>query len=169
MVLLTVVAGVVYLGTARSITDGRPAAPLDDAYITFQYARQIARGHPYQYNDGDPPTTGMTSPLYGFLLAGFYLVGFTSERLVALAVSTGMVWLWLIAWLTYRLTGRLSDGGGGGWVWPFTAAVLVLLTGSVQWGCFNGMETGLFTVLTLAALEAFLMSCAPVSPPRSGR
>lgn len=46
IIFLTVVAGVVYLGTARSITDGRPVAPLDDAYITFQYARQMARGHP---------------------------------------------------------------------------------------------------------------------------
>ena len=131
-------------------------APLDDAYITFQYARQMARGHPYEYNDGDPPTTGMTSPLFGFLLAGACLLGFTGERLVGLAVGMGVVWLWLIAWLTYRLTGRLSDGDGGS-VWPFIAAVLVLLTGSVQWGCFNGMETGLFTVLTLAALEAFLV------------
>ena len=156
IIFLTVVAGVVYLGTARSITDGRPVAPLDDAYITFQYARQMARGHPYEYNDGDPPTTGMTSPLFGFLLAGACLLGFTGERLVGLAVGMGVVWLWLIAWLTYRLTGRLSDGDGGS-VWPFIAAVLVLLTGSVQWGCFNGMETGLFTVLTLAALEAFLV------------
>jgi hypothetical protein len=35
------------------------------------------------------------------------------------------------------------------------AAVLVVLAGSAQWASFNGMETGLFTVLTLAALEAF--------------
>jgi hypothetical protein len=156
MVLLTVAAGAVYLSAGRSVTDGRPVAPLDDAYITFQYARQIARGHPYQYNDGDPPTTGMTSPLYGFLMAGAYLLGFTGERLVAFAVGMGVVWLGLIAWLTYRLTARLMDVDRPGQVWPLTAAALVLLSGSVQWGCFNGMETGLFTVLILAALDTIL-------------
>lgn len=153
--LLIVLVGVVssiYIITAFATADGRPVAPLDDAYITYQYARQIARGYPYQYNDGDPPTTGMTSPLFGFLLAGVYLLGFTGERLVAFAVGAGVLWLVLIAWLTYRLTSHLTTDTG----WSLIAAVLVLLSGPVQWGCFNGMETGFFTVLTLAALDAFL-------------
>ncbi|MGA9349049.1 MAG: hypothetical protein WBW48_09630 [Anaerolineae bacterium] len=155
VVLLIVLVGVVssmYIVTAFTTADGRPVAPLDDAYITYQYARQIARGHPYQYNDGDPPTTGMTSPLFGFLLAGVYLLGFTGERLVAFAVGTGVISLGLIAWLTYRLASHLTTETG----WALIAAVLILLSGPVQWGCFNGMETGLFTVLTLAALDAFL-------------
>lgn len=145
-----------YLVTALSTADGRAVAPLDDAYITFQYARQIARGHPYQYNDGDPPTTGMTSPLFGFLLAGMYLVGFTGERLVAGAVGVGVVWLGAVAWLTRRFTLALSGEGDGGRFWPLAAVALVVLAGPMQWGCFNGMETGLFTVFSLAALEAFL-------------
>jgi|GEM_PF-1108219 len=144
-----------YLIAAYTTADDRPVAPLDDAYITFQYARQIARGHPYQYNDGDPPTTGMTSPLFGFLLAGAYRLGFTGERLAAFAVGLGVVWLGLLAWLTYRLASRLA--GEGTWrAWPLVASALVVFAGPVQWGCFNGMETGLFTVLALAALDAFL-------------
>ena len=155
LVALTVAVSVAYLSTAFATTTGRAVAPLDDAYITFQYARQIARGHPYQYNDGDPPTTGMTSPLFGFLMAGVYLLGFTGERIVAFALGSGVLWLALIAWLTYRLASHLIDEDASRW-WPLAAAGLVILTGSVQWGCFNGMETGLFTVLTLAALDAFL-------------
>ncbi len=159
VVLLIALVGIVssmYLVTAFTTADGRPVAPLDDAYITYQYARQIARGYPYQYNDGDPPTTGMTSPLFGFLLAGAYLLGFTGERLVGLSVGMGVIWLGLAAWLTYRLTSRLTGDRGSGQIWPLAAAILVILTGSVQWGCFNGMETGFFTTLTLAALDAFL-------------
>ena len=176
VVLPIVLVGVVsssYIITAFTTANGRPVAPLDDAYITYQYARQMARGYPYQYNDGDPPTTGMTSPLFGFLLAGAYLLGFTGERLVAFAVAAGVIWLGLIAWLTYRLASHLPPppppsppargGAEGGWL--LIAAVFVLLSGPVQWGCFNGMETGLFTVLTLAALDAFLAGrtawCAP--------
>jgi MFS family permease len=159
VVLLIVLVGVVsstYLVTAFTTADGRPVAPLDDAYITYQYARQIARGYPYQYNDGDPPTTGMTSPLFGFLLAGAYLLGFTGERLVAFSVGMGVIWLGLATWLTYRLASRLMGYGSSGRIWALAAAALVILTGSVQWGCFNGMETGLFTALTLAVLDAFL-------------
>ena len=151
-IVLVGVVGSMYVITAFTTADGRPVAPLDDAYITYQYARQIARGYPYQYNDGDPPTTGMTSPLFGLLLAGAYLLGFTGERLVAFAMGTGVLWLGLIAWLTYRLASHLTTETG----WSLTATVLVLLSGPVQWGCFNGMETGFFTVLTLAALDAFL-------------
>jgi hypothetical protein len=154
LALLVISVSVPYLTIAFETLDGRPAAPLDDAYITFQYARQIARGHPYQYNDGDRPTTGMTSPLFGFLMAGFYLLGFTGERLVGLGVGLGFVWLGLTGWLTYRLASRLISERASRW-WTLAAAVLVLLTGSVQWASFNGMETGLFAVLTLAALESF--------------
>ncbi|RLC69616.1 MAG: hypothetical protein DRI81_20235, partial [Chloroflexi bacterium] len=155
ILLLTLIGAISAAYLIPAFAAGRPVAPLDDAYITFQYARQIARGHPYQYNDGDPPTTGMTSPLFGFLMAGVYLLGFAGERIVAIALGSGVLWLALIAWLTYRLASHLIDEDASRW-WPLAAAGLVILTGSVQWGCFNGMETGLFTVLTLAALDAFL-------------
>jgi len=149
------IVSVPYLAIAFDKAHGRPVAPLDDAYITFQYARQIAQGQPYRYNDGDPPTTGMTSLLFGFLLAGVYLLGISGESLSAFAVGIGVVWLALSAWLTCRLVSCVVDRESPN-LWPWAAAVLVALTGAVQWGCFNGMETGFFTVLTLAALEAFL-------------
>ncbi|HHS98579.1 MAG TPA: hypothetical protein ENK08_11940 [Chloroflexi bacterium] len=158
-VLILVLAGVVgaaYLVTAFTAAGGRVVAPLDDAYITFQYARQMARGHPYEYNDGDPPTTGMTSPLFGAVLAGAYFLGFTGEWLVGLALGMGVVWLGATGWLTYRLVRQLLDDRRGSERWAMTAAAFVLLSGPVEWGGFNGMETGLFAVLSLAALGAFL-------------
>ncbi|MBN1875375.1 MAG: hypothetical protein JXA33_14190 [Anaerolineae bacterium] len=153
--LLTLVIGLsgIYLSIALTTAENRPVAPLDDAYITYQYARQIAQGRPYHYNNGDLPTTGMTSPLFGFLLAGFYRLGIRGEQLPAFAVSLGSVWLGLTAWLTQRITAHLLDKES---LWSWAAAILVLLTGALQWSCFNGMETGLFTVLSLAALDAFL-------------
>ncbi|TFG73748.1 MAG: hypothetical protein E4H27_00200 [Anaerolineales bacterium] len=143
----------VYLSIAFYTAKGRPIAPLDDAYITYQYARQIVRGQAYNYNDGEAPTTGMTSALFGFLLTVIYRLGFTGEKLAGFSVVLGVIWLGLIGWLTYRVSTYLL---GTDTQWPWIAAGLVLLTGSLQWHCFNGMETGLFTVLTLAALDAFL-------------
>ena len=152
--MLVVLIGILYLDIAFTTDSQRRIAPLDDAYITFQYARPIARGHPYQYNDGDPPTTGMTSPLFGFLLAGAYRLGLGDDLLPAFAVGLGIVWLASIAWLTYGLASRWLDEKART-LWPLLAALLVVLTGAVQWGCFNGMETGVFAVLTLGALNAF--------------
>lgn len=149
--VLVALVSAAYLLVVLSTAEGRPVAPLDDAYITLQYARQIAQGQPYRYNDGDPPTTGMTSPLYGFLMAGVHLLGIRGEGLVGFAVGVGVIWLVLIVWLTYRLSSRLVDSPP----WPGIASVLVALTGAVQWGCFNGMETGFFAALTLAALDTF--------------
>jgi hypothetical protein len=152
LIALLIIVSSAYLTISWTTAKGRPVAPLDDAYITFQYARQIAEGQPYRYNSGDPPTTGMTSPLFGFLLAGAYLLGFTGESLPALAIGLGVAWLGLISWLTYRISYNLTESKK----WSCLAAGLVILTGSVQWGCFNGMETGFFTVLTLAAIDAFV-------------
>lgn len=152
-VILVIMISAVYLSAGLLGADTGPVAPLDDAYITFQYARQIAQGKPYRYNDQDPPTTGMTSHLFGFLLAGAYRIGFTGARLVAFALGSGVIWLGLISWLTYHLALHLTERRA----WALLGAVLALLTGSVQWGSFNGMETGFFSVLTLAALHASLV------------
>lgn len=94
--LLVMLMSAAYLAISFSVTEGRAVAPLDDAYIAYQYARQIARGHFYEYNAGDPQTTGMTSPLFGFLLSAAYLAGLHEEDLVAFAVGLGVVWLGMI-------------------------------------------------------------------------
>ncbi len=144
---------------------GRPVAPLDDAYIHFQYARQIARGHPWQYNDGDPRSTGATSPVYPFLLAAGYRLGFAGEYLVWFALGLGTASLAASAWLIYRVTERLSSRaldpkvGVTRWV-PLGTAVVFLLTGAIQWTFMSGMESGLFTVFVLAAFDAFLAGSA---------
>jgi len=162
----------VYALTLLSASGGRPVAPLDDAYIHFQYARQIAHGHPWQYNDGDPPSTSATSPFYPFLLAAGYLMGFSGERLVWFALGVGVVSLALSAWLVACITRYLVDASCGPrlaltcacalarWA-PAGAALFFLLTGAVQWTYFSGMESGLFTVFLLAALNAFIRGRDP--------
>lgn len=164
--LIALLIAAVYLLTLLSASGSRPVAPLDDAYIHFQYARQIARGHPWQYNDGDPRSTGATSPLYPFLLAAGYLAGFSGERLVWFALGLGLISLALSAWLIYRITERLierthPESTLARWT-PVGAAILLLLTGAVQWPFMSAMESGLFTVFVLAALDSFL--ARPESP-----
>ena len=59
----------VYLGLSLSESADPLLMPLDDTYIHFQYARQVAHGELLVYNPGDPATSGGTSLLYPPLLA----------------------------------------------------------------------------------------------------
>ena len=43
----------------------------DDAYITFQFARNLATGGGFAFNPGDP-VFGTTTPLFTLLLAATY-------------------------------------------------------------------------------------------------
>ena len=155
-----------YLATLWNVGGGRPIAPLDDAYIHFQYARQFSRGHPWQYNDGDPYSTGDTSFLYPILLAGGYRLGFHGEHLIWFALGLGVLSLGLSAGLVYRLTSHLAasfrprDPTVGRYL-PVVAVAFFLLTGAVQWAYLSGMEGGLFTVFILAALDALVRGRCP--------
>ncbi len=156
LTILCILVAAPYLHIVFATVRGRPVAPLDDAYITLQYARQIAHGHFYRYNAQDPPTTGMTSLGYGLLMAALYKVGARGESLVGVSVTIGMLWFIASVWLTYRLTQRLLYQRSQKRRWALLAALLVALSGAVQWGFLNGMETGLFTTVTLAAVLAFV-------------
>src|SRR5512141_2237359 len=58
------------------------SAPLDDVFIHFDFARAIARGHPFEWSEGNGYSTGGTSLLYPFVLAIGYWAGFRKLALV---------------------------------------------------------------------------------------
>jgi hypothetical protein len=89
--LLAIITFGIYVIINWNAAHGNLIMPLDDVYIHFQYAKQLALGLPYQYNTGQPPTSGATSLIYPYLLAIGYKIGFTE--------------LWLGLW------GRLPCGG----------------------------------------------------------
>src|SRR6187401_3476688 len=104
--LFCILAGLIFLAyTLTSLTVGRGlfVMPLDDVYIHFQYAKQMALGQPYIYNPGLPPTSGATSFLYPYMLAVGYLLGFQGLNLGLWAMLLGMVALACSCWLVYRL------------------------------------------------------------------
>src|ERR1700760_4073982 len=68
---------------------GSWSAPLDDVFIHFDFARETARGRPFEWSDGAGYSSGGTSLLYPFVLALGYLLGFRRLDL--------MVWAALVA------------------------------------------------------------------------
>lgn len=142
--------GVLLVYTLTSLAHGRGAfvLPLDDVYIHFQYAKQLASGQPYVYNPGQPPTSGATSFLYPYILAFGYLIGFQGLNLSLWAMIVGALALLGSLWLVYRL---VKAHAAPVWLAVMTALIFGF-TGSVQWHFMSGMETGIVILLVLATL-----------------
>ncbi len=126
---------------SMAFTGGHRSAPLDDTFIHLQYASQIADGHYYRYQTGDPPTTGATSWLYVHLLALLALVFEEKGLLTAAAVMN----LSFFAFTLYYL-GRLAEGLYGKEA-GFAAPILTLSSGALLWGVFSQMEIALYCFL----------------------
>src|SRR6478672_1184590 len=111
--LFWTIAGITFVAyVASSLANGHGdlVMPLDDVYIHFQYARQIAAGQPYVYNPGLPSTSGATSFLYPYVLAIGYLIGFQGLKLGLWAINIGAVAMVCAMWLVYKLVRLLRMG-----------------------------------------------------------
>ena len=159
-VLCLVVGGIalLYISLGLLASDGTLLMPLDDTYIHFQYARQMAQGDPYIYNPGDEPTSGATSFLYTPLLAVGYFVGFHDLSLAYWAIGVGSLLFLLSAWLIYHLVLAAFPPDKLSHVSNITALILSLafvINGAFAWAAFSGMETMLFVFAVLLALYTY--------------
>ncbi len=161
--LLCVLAGILilwYLSFGLLAGDGQLIMPLDDTYIHFQYARQLASGQPYIYNPGDAPTSGATSFLYSPLLALGYLLGFQGLSLGYWAVGIGALCYVISAAMIYMLVAeqtRCSRIIGG------LIAIAFVANGPYLWAALSGMETLLFTLTILSTLYAYKQKQYPLA------
>ena len=161
VILMGMAIALGYFLTMLKAAEMRAVAPLDDAYIHFQYAKQIALGQPWQYNSGYPISTGATSLIYPFLLAVAYWLGFREDGIVWPAMLIGATSLVISAVLIYKITFNLNRSEERlPALWQrriaLITSLLFLFTGAIPWSYLNGMETGLFTLFILAAFHSFV-------------
>ncbi len=154
--LFLLIAGgvfIIYYGLSLSNGQGAPIMPLDDVYIHFQYAHQLAEGQPYRYNPGLPPTSGATSFLYPFMLAVGDLLGFRGLPLGTWAMILGALALGTATILIYKTALGLGL--------PLGLSVLVAIvfevSGAVTWHAMSGMETLWVVVFLFLALYGLLL------------
>jgi len=150
--LITLVISGVFLFVSFEAGEGKLLMPLDDVYIHFQYARQLAHGEPYVYNPGGVATSGATSLLYPYALAGGYLIGFRDLWLGLWAMLLGAVALCASMVAIDRLCRVWADS----YLMSLLIAASFGLTGSMAWHFMSGMETGLMIVFTLWTLLFFV-------------
>nr|ART39085.1 H510 [uncultured bacterium] len=118
---------------------------LDDAFITFRYAENIANGDGFVFNPGDEAIQGTSTPLYTGILAGGAVLGMDlailSQIIGTLATAASGVLLVLIG----KILRYPFAGAAAGLLWagsPFTSEYL------------SGMETPLYVALMLSAFLA---------------
>jgi hypothetical protein len=129
--------------------------PLDDSWIHFQFARNLASGHGFAYNL-DVPVAGSTAPLWTLLLAGMFKVGGAYPAWAKLAgVVAAMGAAWLARWLALRWTGDAVLG--------LTAALATAWSAPMVWGALSGMEVTLAAVLVTGTLAAHAAGRTAVS------
>jgi hypothetical protein len=122
----------------------------DDGYITLRYAANIAEGHGFVYNVGEP-VWGTTTPLFTLILSGTARV-FGSAALEMSALIIGLVcsflfWLLLAVILEKQKVPR-----------SISAVVLLVVLFSPAYfeNSLSGMETPLVLALLVASLWAYI-------------
>ncbi|NTU86375.1 MAG: hypothetical protein HGA45_44770, partial [Chloroflexales bacterium] len=130
-----------------------PAWLSDDAFISFRYAQNLAQGQGLVYNPGER-VEGYTNFLWTMLAALVVRLGgdvAVWSHLAGVALGVAVVLL------TYGLGSRLA-----GSPWGLLAALIVGTSQSLllYTGRGSGLETGLFTLLLLAASERYLSALA---------
>ncbi|MGB9776688.1 MAG: hypothetical protein ACPL7C_09125 [Anaerolineae bacterium] len=121
--------------------------PMDDAYIHFVYARNLAEHGKLMFNFPDEKGVGTSSPLWVLLLTGGYAAGIPLH-LMAKAMGIGaLIIVGAALYLLLRpLWGTAAALGG---------AMAAVLSGPMLWFSLSGMETTLFLALGLLALLAY--------------
>lgn len=142
------------LGPALFLAGQSRQFPMDDAYIHFQYARNLAETGRLEFNPGEFRGLGTTSLLWVALLAGGYRLGLpldTCARLLGIASLLIATWcVWGLARPSFgEGSPRRTDAAG------FTTAALFALSGNVIWFTLSGMETPLFLALGLLTLLCY--------------
>ena len=123
---------------------------IDDAYITYRYARNIVEGVGMVYNAGQP-VLGTTTPLYTLLMAGL-AAALRSGAYPAISVTLNALADGATAALLYRLARRALDhpapGALLGLLWAISPMSVTFAIG--------GMETSLSILLMVGAFSVYL-------------
>jgi len=136
---------------------------IDDAFITFRYARNILAGQGFVYNPGEA-VLGTTTPLYTLLMAG--LGGLTGGveapfPLLALLVNAlADAVTCLLLWNLGRRLGFERAGVAAALAWavaPFSVTFAI-----------GGLETSLYVALLTGALAAAVFANQSFSPLPEG-
>jgi hypothetical protein len=157
--------GLLCTGEIRGLA-GEPAAPLDDAFIHFQFARRLAEGHFFSYVPGEGYVSGATSFLFPIVLAPFYKLGLHGVSIMYAAWLVGTLAHAALAVETFRIAERIAGRAAA-----VGAGAMCLLFGAFAWFAWSGMETVPLAWVLMRTARASAAFCEPLPRrpcPRAG-
>jgi hypothetical protein len=126
---------------------GLPKWTMDDAFITFRYARCFAQHQGLVWNAGMAPVEGYTGVLWPVFIGLWMRAGFDP---VAVTHIFGVLFLVACAVLYVKALNRLKVSDGA----AFISLLLVSLTPILYVNALNGLETMLYVLLVTASFLA---------------
>ncbi|MBD3333818.1 hypothetical protein GF356_13290 [candidate division GN15 bacterium] len=125
---------------------------IDDAGITFSYARNLAQGHGLVPQPGVEPIEGYSNPLWVLFWTPFFLIGLFDPYILPKIVS--IVLVFLTYFVLHRLIVRLTESR-----FAISLAVLILLSINTSWVAWtsSGLENPLFALLIAVLLWLCVM------------
>ncbi|TET33328.1 MAG: hypothetical protein E3J72_17280 [Planctomycetota bacterium] len=125
--------------------------PSDDAWIHFQFARNLARHGELAFNHGIS-STGTTAPLWTFLLAiGQLIFGDSPAACFWYANVMNFIFFYLALLFIVALSKKVFGSEIVGWF----AAFFTVNECHMSWALLSGMEISLFMLLMFAAFTFF--------------
>jgi len=121
---------------------------LDDAFISFRYARNLAQGLGWVFNPADPPILGTTTPLFTLILSSLNWLGFSLEgaslwlSILSDGVSIGLLYL----------IGRQIHSPKLG----LAAGLFIVLWPDYLAFSLSGLETSFYVALLLTSFYFYL-------------
>ena len=130
---------------------------VDDAFVTFRYAENIAAGHGFVFNIGDPPVEGYSNSLWLALLTGLFKAGlpvYMSAKILGVLFFFIAAGIWLVIPLESDRRYRVLP------------AALFLAAPLTAFWAVSGLELGLYAaglaLYILAVLRGSYFSLLPL-------
>ena len=156
---LILVLLLVFLAASRVSTFPREEGifPLDDAYIHWVYARNIAGGESFSFN-AEEPSMGSSSPVFVLIGALFIYLGLDYYTSIIIFSALLFIGSSVLVFLIIRhLLRAFRKGPSGPWrdIFAWLGAALFATNGNSIWYVLAGMETSLFVFLGLLGLYLY--------------
>ncbi len=124
----------------------------DDAMISMDYGRTLAKTGELVWFPGAPRVQGFTNPLWTLWMAFVHLIGFEGSSAALIISLTGIVLIFASSWIIFDLVLTYSEGNNR-LIAVLAAGSLPFLYPLTYW-TLRGMEVGALTFFCLLLLRA---------------
>ena len=124
----------------------------DDAMISMDYGRTLAKTGELVWFPGAPRVQGFTNPLWTLWMAFVHLIGFEGSSAASIISLTGIVLIFASSWIIFDLVLTYSEGNNR-LIAVLAAGSLPFLYPLTYW-TLRGMEVGALTFFCLLLLRA---------------